>query len=126
MTHRNINQRYQRWDKILVWIGPLSWLVLGLYVLISNREMWAGLAALYIAMPISLVIHTIAPLALIILVFYRRCRRQRMGNMIRWGLVYYAFIPLIVLASSIWLQGLSGTLAWGEMIVREIKYQLNR
>ncbi|NJL37679.1 MAG: hypothetical protein HC840_04325 [Leptolyngbyaceae cyanobacterium RM2_2_4] len=126
MTHQNINQRHQRWDKILVWIGPLSWLVLGIYVLISNREMWGGLAALYIAMPISLLIHTTAPLALIILVFYRRRRGQRMGNMICWGLVYYASIPFVVLASSIWLQGLSGTLAWGEMIIREMKFQLNR
>ncbi len=110
----------------MVWVGPLSWLVLGLYVLIRNQTMWGGLAALYTALPISLVIHTIAPLALIILAFYRRRRRQPVGKMIRWGLVYYISIPLIILALSIQIQGLSGTLAWVEMILREINFQLNR
>ena len=122
----NIDHWNQRWGKILVWIGPLSWLVTAIYVLICNREMWAGLAALYIAIPISLVIHVIAPLALVILVFHRRRRGQRIGKMLRWGLVYYALIPFIILAISIWLQGFSGTLAWVEMVVREIVFQINK
>jgi hypothetical protein len=126
MTCRNVEQWNHQWSKILVWAGPLSWLVLGTYVLIRNQVMWGGLAALYIAMPISLVIHTIAPLALIILVFYRRRRRQPIGKMIHWGLVYYVSVPLIIFALSIKLQGLSGTLAWIEMMIREIKFQLNR
>ncbi|AFY35593.1 hypothetical protein [Calothrix sp. PCC 7507] len=122
MTNRNINQRNQHWVKILVWIGPLSWPVMAIYVLISNRQMWGGLVALlYVAIPISLAIHVIAPLALIILVFYRRRRRQRIGKMIRWGLLYYALIPLIVFAISLWLQGISGTLAWGEMMMRMMR-----
>lgn len=118
--------RNQRWCKILVWVGPLSWLVMAIYVLIGNREMWAGLAALYISIPISLAIHAIAPLALIALVFNRRRCGHRIGKMIGWGLVYYALIPLIILAISIWFQGLSGTLAWGEMIVREIVFKVNK
>lgn len=126
MAHPSIEQWNHQWSKILVWVGPLSWLVIAIYVLIRNQVMWGGLAALYIVMPISLVIHTVAPLALIILVFYRRCRHQPIGKMIRWGLVYYVSIPLIVLALSIKLQGLSGTLAWLEMIIREIKFQLGR
>jgi len=126
MNPRNIDQQNQLWDKILVWIGPLSWLVLAIYVLIINREMWAGLAALYVAIPISLAIHAIAPLALIILVFYRRRRGQRIGKMIRWGLIYYALIPFIVFAISLWLQGISGTLAWGEMIRREVMFQIRK
>ena len=60
------------------------------------------------------------------MVVNRRRRGQRIGKMIRWGLVYYALIPLIILAVSIWFQGLSGTLAWGEMIVREIVFKLNQ
>lgn len=118
--------RNQQWCKILVWVGPLSWLVMAIYVLIGNREMWAGLAALYTSIPISLAIHAIAPLILILVVVNRRRRGQRIGKMIRWGLVYYALIPLIILAVSIWFQGLSGTLAWGEMIVREIVFKLNQ
>lgn len=100
--------------------------MLAIYVLIINREMWAGLAALYVAIPISLVIHAIAPLALIILVFYRRRRGQRIGKMIHWGLIYYALIPLLVFAISLWLQGISGILAWGEMIRREVMFQLRK
>ncbi|MGG6295583.1 hypothetical protein ACQ4M4_14410 [Leptolyngbya sp. AN02str] len=126
MTYRNIEQWNHQWGKGLVWVGPLSWLVIAVYVLIRNQAMWGGLAALYIAMPISLVIHTLAPLALILLIFYRRHRRQPIGRMIYWGLIYYASIPLIILALSVMLQGLSGTLAWIEMIIREIKFQLNR
>lgn len=112
--------------KILVLVGPLSWLVLAIYVLIRNQMMWGGLAALYIAMPISLVIHTIAPLALIILVFYRRRRRQSIDKVIFWGLIYYISVPLMIFALSIKLQGFSGTLAWVEMVIRAINFQLNR
>ncbi|MBO1058963.1 MAG: hypothetical protein HEQ27_21635 [Dolichospermum sp. JUN01] len=84
--------------------------------------MWGGLFALfYVAIPISVAIHVIAPVALIILVFYRRRRGQRIGKMIRWGLLYYALIPLIVFAISLWVQGISGTLAWGEMMMRMIR-----
>ncbi|NJR51135.1 MAG: hypothetical protein HC780_17705 [Leptolyngbyaceae cyanobacterium CSU_1_3] len=126
MKHQNIEQWNHQWGKTLVWVGPLSWPVLGIYVLIRNQVMWGGLAALSITMPISLVIHTIAPLALIILIFYRRHRRQPIGKTIRWGLAYYVSIPLIIFALSIKLQGFSGTLAWVEMIIREIKFQLNR
>ncbi|PMB02407.1 hypothetical protein CEN45_08515 [Fischerella thermalis CCMEE 5198] len=126
MAHRNIEQWNDQSSKILVWVGPLSWLVLAIYVLIRNQVMWGGLAALYTTIQISLVIHTIAPLALIILILYRRRRRQPIGKMIRWGLAYYGSIPLIILALSIKLQGLSGTLAWLEMIIREIKFQLDR
>lgn len=126
MTRPNIEQWNHQWVKILVWVGPLSWLVLAIYVLIRNQVVWGGLAALYTMIPISLVIHIIAPLALIILVFYRRRRRQPIGKMIHWGLVYYASVPLIILALSIKLQGLSGTRAWIEMIIREIKFQMDR
>ena len=126
MTPPNIEQWNRQGSKILVWVGPFSWLVLVIYVLIPNQVAWGGLAALVIAMPISLVIHIIAPLALMILVFYRRRRRQPIGKMIRWGLVYYASVPLMILALSIMLQGLSGTLTSIEIIIREIKFQLNR
>ncbi len=126
MTRPNIEQWNHQWVKILVWVGPFSWLVLAIYVLIRNQAVWGGLAALYTMIPISLVIHIIAPLALIILVFYRRRRRQPIGKMIHWGLVYYVSVPLIILALSIKLQGLSGTLAWLEMIIREIKFQMDR
>ncbi|MGI0495356.1 hypothetical protein ACN4EG_26560 [Alkalinema pantanalense CENA528] len=126
MTHPSIEQWNHQWGKVLVWVGPLSWLVLGIYVLVRNQIMWGGLAALVIAMPISLVIHTIAPLALMILVFYRRRRCQPIGKMIRWGLVYYVSMPLIILALSIKLQGFSGTLTWIEVMIREIKFQLNQ
>ena len=121
MTNRNIDQRNQHWDKILVWVGPLSWPVMAIYVLISSREMWGGLIALYIAIPISLAIHVIAPLTLIILVFYRRRRGQRIGKMIRWGLLYYALIPLIIFAILLWTQGISGTLALGGEMTRMIR-----
>lgn len=126
MTHPNIEQWNHQWGKILVWVGPLSWPVIAIYVLIRNQVMWGGLAALYITMPISLVIHTVAPLTLIILVFYRRRHHQPIGKMIRWGLIYYGSIPLMILALSIKLQGLSGTLAWLDMIIRETKFQLDR
>lgn len=126
MTHPNIEQWNQQWGKILVWVGPFSWLVFAIYVLVRNQVMWGGLAALYVAMPLSLVIHIVAPIGLIILVFYRRHRRQPIGNMIRWGLIYYVSVPLIILALSIKLQGFSGTLTWIQMIIHETKFQLNR
>ncbi|MCM1982958.1 hypothetical protein [Lyngbya confervoides] len=112
--------------KTLVWVGPLSWPVLALYVLVRNQGMWGGLAALYSAIPISLVIHTVAPLALILLGSHRRRRRQPLGTMIAWGLVYYALVPWVLFALSILLQGFSGTSAGIEMILREIRFQLNR
>jgi hypothetical protein len=110
----------------LVWLGPFSWLLLGVYLLIRSRAMWDGLFALYVGLPIILVIHIVVPLLLLGWMGDLRRRGQRIDAGVGWGLAYYAVVPCVVLASSIWLQGVSGTVAWGNSLIREILFQLER
>jgi hypothetical protein len=94
--------------KLLVAIGPVSWLVLGLYFIAVNHQMWAGLLALYYGLPMVALIHLVAPLGL--LWVGRRPAPPAHRRWRRWGLVYYTLVPCLALGLMIWVWGLPSTL----------------
>ena len=109
--------------KLLAAVGPLSWLLLGGYLLMTMEQMWVGLAALYYGLPIILVIHILAPLGLL---WQLRHHRQASRRWVYWSLAYYGLMPVITVRLLFWFQGLLGTLASINSILREICFQLNR
>ncbi len=109
--------------KLLAAIGPLSWLLLGVYLLMTMGQMWVGLAALYYGLPIILVIHILAPLGLLWRLRYHHRASRRW---VYWSLAYYGLMPIIIVGLLFWFQGISGTLASINSILREIRFQLNR
>ncbi|TVQ24256.1 MAG: hypothetical protein EA367_01770 [Leptolyngbya sp. DLM2.Bin15] len=110
--------------KILVVLGPASWLLLGLYLVTFGQQMWVGLAALYYGLPIIMLIHILAPLGLLWL--GRRPGPPAHRRWQRWGLTYYALVPCIVLGLLIGLQGIPRTLEAIASILNEISFQLRR
>jgi hypothetical protein len=110
--------------KVLATIGPVSWLLLGLYLLTIGQQMWVGLAALYYGLPIILVIHIMAPLGILWLTHHRGYPTRR--SWVRWSLTYYALVPGIVIGLSIWFQGITGTLESMASLLCEIRFQWDR
>jgi hypothetical protein len=109
--------------KLLAAVGPLSWLLLGVYLLMTMGQMWVGLAALYYGLPIILVIHVLVPLGLL---WQLRHHHRASRRWIYWSLAYYGLIPVIMVGLVLWLQGISGTRELISTIFREIRFQLNR
>lgn len=109
--------------KLLAAVGPLSWLLLGGYLLMTMGQMWVGLAALYYGLPIILVIHILAPLGLL---WRLRHHRRASRRWVYWSLAYYGLMPVIAVGLVLWLWGFSGTLEFISSILREIRFQLNR
>ncbi len=121
---RQNEQPHQTWLKVLAAIGPLSWFLLGLYLLTLGQQMWVGLAALYYGLPVILIIHIIAPLGLLWLTRYRYPPARR--RWVRWSLIYYAAVPGLIMGLSIWFQELTGTLESIASFLREIRFQVGR
>lgn len=108
---------------VLAAIGPLSWLLLGVYLLMTMGQMWVGLEALYYGLPIILVIHILAPLGLLWQLHHHHSASRRW---VYWSLAYYGLMPVIIVGIVLWLWGFSGTLEFISSILREIRFQLNR
>ncbi|WP_204154533.1 hypothetical protein [Leptolyngbya sp. CCY15150] len=110
--------------KVLAAIGPLSWLLLGLYLLTLGQQMWVGLVAFYYSLPAILIIHIIAPLGLLWLTRHSHPLARR--GWVCWSLIYYVAVPGLIVGLSIWFQGLTGTLELIARLLREIRFQLGR
>lgn len=109
--------------KLLAAVGPLSWLLMGGYLLMTMPQMWVRLAALYYGLPIIFVIHILAPLGLL----WRLSHNHRTSHRwVCWSLAYYGLMPVIIVGLLIWSQGISGTLASINSILRETCFQLSR
>jgi hypothetical protein len=102
-----------------LWVGPLSWLLLGLYLLLRSSVMWGGLLALYICLPLMGLFHLGILLGLWVSFTQRRCRRQRIPKFLYWGLSYYVGLPIILFVLVLKTQGWAGLHAWIELIGRE-------
>ena len=109
--------------KILAAVGPGSWLLLGVYLLMTMGQMWVGLTALYYGLPVILIIHILAPLGLLWRLRQRHWARRRW---VYWSLAYYGLVPAIITGLTLQFQGFKGTLELINGILREIHFQLNR
>lgn len=109
--------------KVLAAIGPLSWLLLGVYLLMTMEKMWVGLAALYYGLPVIFGIHILAPVGL--LWRLRHCRHRASHRWVYWSFTYYGLMPVIIVGLLVWLQGVSGALESITSILREIRFQIN-
>jgi hypothetical protein len=110
-----------------LWLGPISLLSLGAYVLVrALLVMWGGLLALYVGVPVICLLHLVMLGVLGAKVVWRLRRRQGLTAQLYGWVSYYVGMPVLVLALVLKIQGWSGFQAWIELIWREGRFWLVR
>jgi hypothetical protein len=101
-----------RWDRILVLAGPISWLIaIGCFLLaLGFGRAWTGVAVIVYSAELLFWSHWLLALILIGHMIRRYQHKQVISRWLRWGLVYYLSLPLLIFGTLLLTQGVSVTI----------------
>lgn len=112
---------YRSWDRTLVLVGPVSWPMAAVCVLVTSlliRGPWIELTAAVYAFTLLVWLHGLLTAVLIGQVALRYFRGRPLGGWLHRGLVYYLGMPLITLGILWMTVGPRGTAAVIRYVLR--------